>query len=76
MRTWGRMAPFARIAFVPVVALLANFAASKHGTNAPPQMMAHPGASAPQLAMPANAVRAENWWRRGAWEDVRRVEFT
>ena len=24
---------------------------------------------------PTNAVRAEKWWRRGAWEDVMRVEF-
>ena len=24
---------------------------------------------------PTNAVRAERWWRRGAWEDVMRVEF-
>ena len=42
-RTWRRMTPFARIAIVPVIALAANFAASKQGgTNAPPQ-----GASSP-----------------------------
>ena len=29
----------------------------------------------PDFQFPTNAVRAENWWRRGAWEDVRRVEF-
>ena len=63
-------------------AVIATVCAQKSGTNAPPQgaapsqMMALPSASAPQLTMPANAVRAENWWRRGAWEDVWRVEFT
>ena len=46
LRTWRRMTPFARIVIVPVVALVANFAASKQGgTNAPPN-----GASPPQMA--------------------------
>ena len=75
MRTWRRMTLFARFAVLPVVAVLADFAASKQGTNDPPQRMVLPSASTPQLMMPTNAVRAENWWRRGAWEDVRRVEF-
>ena len=72
----------AHLAVFLAFTLVATLCAQKGATNsppqgaAPPQMMALPGASAPQLTMPANAVRAENWWRRGAWEDVRRVEFT
>ena len=65
-----------RVAVVPVVALLANFAASKQGTNW--MMRTENGKLNSTLSIlnsPATAVRAENWWRRGAWEDVRRVEF-
>ena len=36
VRAWRRMTPFARVAIVPVVALVANFAVSKQGgTDAP-----------------------------------------
>ena len=66
----------AHLAVFLAFTLVATLCAQKGATNSPPQMMALPGASAPQLTMPANAVRAENWCRRGAWEDVRRVDFT
>ena len=35
IRIWRRMTPFARIAILPVIALVANFAVSKQGTNDP-----------------------------------------
>lgn len=78
---WLVRIPRSRLAVFLAFAFVATLCAQKSGTNAPPQgaappqMMALPSASAPQLTMPANAVRAENWWRRGAWDDVRRVEF-
>ena len=52
VRTWRRMTPFARIAIVPAIALVANFAASKQGgTNAPPNGASPPSGGNVELTM-------------------------
>ena len=80
----------AHLAAFLAFAIVATLCAQKQGgTNAPPNGASPPQMAGllsqggnvalrsllSDFQFPTNAVRAENWWRRGAWEDVRRVEF-
>ena len=67
---WLTHVPRPRLAAFLAFALVAMMYAQKSGTNG----MARMGNA--ELRTGAGGMsRAEKWWRRGAWEDMLRVEF-